>query len=264
MHATLRPTPTPTPTPTSGAGVEVAAAVVVTVSAPAAPLPFRPDAPEAGAGAVAEEVRSAARHLDLRRALLQRNLRLRSGVTHAIRAALHACDPPFTEVETPTLFRSSPEGAREFVVPVRPRGGEAGGRAYALTQSPQQWKQLLMVGGVDRYFQVARCYRDESGRADRQPEFTQVDVEMAWAGPADVMAVVERVAAVAWRAAGQLAGVEARLPSPKAAGRGAGASSGSGAAVAHTPTPPAVRSLGGGEGGGGGGGGEGGGEECPR
>ena len=152
----------------------------------------------------AEEHRLAHRFTDLRRDAMQRNLRLRSLVFAAVRNALLVQQsPPFVEVETPTLFRSTPEGAREFLVPSRVAPG---GRFYALAQSPQQYKQLLMVGGIDRYFQLARCYRDEGGRADRQPEFTQLDVEMAFpGGPEGVRAVAEQVIAAAICAAGAAA-----------------------------------------------------------
>jgi aspartyl-tRNA synthetase len=195
--------------------VEVAASEVQLLSVPARGLPLLPGGQGGGGGAPSEEARLAHRHLDLRRAVAQRALRLRSLVVAALRHALlcgGACGgPPFVEVETPTLFRSSPEGAREFLVPSRLAPG---GRCYALAQSPQQFKQLLMVGGVDRYFQVARCYRDEAGRADRQPEFTQLDVEMAFprGGAEGVMAAAEGAVGAALRAAGAAARGEAPAP----------------------------------------------------
>lgn len=160
---------------------------------PAAALPFQVSDHADDSGKVGEETRLRYRYLDLRRSKLQHAIRLRSQVSKAARAVLDNHD--FVEIETPTLTRSTPEGARDFLVPAR----LAPGSWYALPQSPQLFKQLLMVGGMERYYQIARCYRDEDFRADRQPEFTQLDIEMSFVDQEDVIAVAEDVLKAVWK-----------------------------------------------------------------
>ncbi|MBA3266337.1 MAG: aspartate--tRNA ligase, partial [Nocardioidaceae bacterium] len=183
--------------------IEVIAAEVEVLSE-SAPLPFPVE--EHHASAVNEETRLTYRYLDLRRSDMRRNLRLRADVTRIIREVMS--DHDFIDIETPYLTRSTPEGARDFLVPVRLQPGSW----YALPQSPQLFKQLLMVAGMERYFQIARCFRDEDSRADRQPEFSQLDVEMSFCTPEDVQALIEGLLARLWR---ELLGHEVTLPIPR-------------------------------------------------
>ena len=171
---------------------------------PAAPLPFQVSDHAEDVGRAGEEARLRYRYLDLRRSPMSRAMRLRAKVNQAARRVLDSHD--FVEIETPTLTRSTPEGARDFLVPAR----LAPGSWYALPQSPQLFKQLLMVAGMERYYQIARCYRDEDFRADRQPEFTQLDVEMSFVEQADVIAVAEDVLKEIWA----LIGYELPTPIP--------------------------------------------------
>jgi aspartyl-tRNA synthetase len=163
----------------------------VVVLSESAPLPFPVDS--GSEVDISEEVRLRYRYLDLRREGPAANLRLRSKVTSAIRNVMENLE--FLEIETPYLTRSTPEGARDFLVPVRLQPGSW----YALPQSPQLFKQLLMVAGMERYYQIARCFRDEDFRADRQPEFTQLDIEMSFIDQADILAVAEKILVKVWK-----------------------------------------------------------------
>ncbi len=186
--------------PTGDIEVEIADLEVLSESAP---LPFPIE--EHQATPLSDEVRYKYRYLDLRRAGSAAALRLRSEINRTARDLLHGHG--FIEIETPTLTRSTPEGARDFVVPARLQPGSW----YALPQSPQLFKQLLMVSGFERYFQIARCYRDEDFRADRQPEFTQLDVEMSFVTEDDVIALGEELVVALWA----LIGHEVSQPIPR-------------------------------------------------
>jgi len=195
----VRPEGNENPALPTGA-VEVVAAEVEVLGA-SAPLPFQIDEHVE----VGEEARLRYRYLDLRRVGPAAAIRLRSNVNRAAREVLARHD--FVEIETPTLTRSTPEGARDFLVPARLQPGSW----YALPQSPQLFKQLLMVAGMERYYQIARCYRDEDFRADRQPEFTQLDVEMSFVDTDDVVALAEEVLVSLWR----LIGYQIPTPIPR-------------------------------------------------
>jgi aspartyl-tRNA synthetase len=181
--------------------IEVAADVVEVLSE-AAPLPF----PVEGAADINEDVRLRYRYLDIRREETAHALRVRSTAAYLLQEVMR--EHRFVQVETPYLTRSTPEGARDFLVPVRLRPGNW----YALPQSPQLFKQLLMVGGLERYFQLARCFRDEDFRKDRQPEFTQIDIEMSFVTREDVVAVAEDIVARLWSS---IAGYELPRPLPR-------------------------------------------------
>jgi aspartyl-tRNA synthetase len=176
----------------------------VEVLSEAAALPFPVDSGEDVE--ISEEVRLKYRYLDLRREAPAANLRLRSKVTSTIRRVME--DEAFLEIETPYLTRSTPEGARDFLVPVRLQPGSW----YALPQSPQLFKQLLMVAGMEKYYQIARCFRDEDFRADRQPEFTQLDIEMSFIDQEDILAVAEKILVKVWK---EVVNYQVSLPIPR-------------------------------------------------
>ncbi len=176
----------------------------VTILSEASALPFPVDSGEDVE--ISEEVRLKYRYLDLRREGPAANLRLRSKVTSTIRRVME--DETFLEIETPYLTRSTPEGARDFLVPVRLQPGSW----YALPQSPQLFKQLLMVAGMEKYYQIARCFRDEDFRADRQPEFTQLDIEMSFIDQEDILAVAEKILVKVWK---EVLDYQISLPIPR-------------------------------------------------
>jgi len=198
----LRPAGNENPELPTGA-IEVLVTEIEVLSESAA-LPFPIDG--GVAGNIGEEVRLRYRYLDLRREGPAKALRLRSRVTNVIRNVMESRD--FLEIETPNLTRSTPEGARDFLVPVRLQPGSW----YALPQSPQLFKQLLMVAGMERYYQIARCFRDEDFRADRQPEFTQLDIEMSFINQDDIIELGEAIVARVWK---EVLGYEITLPLPR-------------------------------------------------
>ncbi len=199
---TARPEGNANPHLPSGEVEVVASDIEVLSEASALPFPIE----EHHATPVSEEIRLRYRYLDLRREGMARNLRMRADVTRIIREVMAAHD--FLDVETPYLTRSTPEGARDFLVPVRLQPGSW----YALPQSPQLFKQLLMVAGLERYFQIARCFRDEDFRADRQPEFTQLDIEMSFPDADDIYALTEEILVRLWR---ELVSHEISTPIPR-------------------------------------------------
>ncbi|GGN83121.1 aspartate--tRNA ligase [Actinoplanes lobatus] len=199
-EVSARPAGNENPELVTGA-IEVVASEL-TVLSEAAPLPLPVD----DTVTASDDLRLKYRYLDLRRSGPAKALRLRSRANQIAREVLHARD--FNEIETPTLTRSTPEGARDFLVPVRLQPGTW----YALPQSPQLFKQLLMVAGMERYYQIARCYRDEDFRADRQPEFTQLDIEMSFVTQDDVIALGEEIVSRLWS---ELADYQVQLPIPR-------------------------------------------------
>ena len=203
VTGTVEPRPEGSANPNLASGeIEVNVTDLVVLNKAAA-LPFQIE--DASSNEVGEEARLRYRYLDLRRERQAKAMRLRAKANQAARRVLDSHD--FTEIETPTLTRSTPEGARDFLVPARLKPGSW----YALPQSPQLFKQLLMVAGMERYYQLARCYRDEDFRADRQPEFTQLDVEASFVDEDDVIALAEEILVELWK----LIGYEIQTPIPR-------------------------------------------------
>src|SRR5579859_798211 len=198
----VRPRPAGNENPELPTGAVEVVAAEVEVLSEADPLPF----PVEGSTDISEDVRIKYRYLDIRREETARNLRIRSTAAYLLSDVMR--DHGFVNVETPYLTRSTPEGARDFLVPVRLRPGNW----YALPQSPQLFKQLLMVGGLERYYQLARCFRDEDFRKDRQPEFTQIDIEMSFVTRQDVIDVAEDIVTRLWS---ELAGYQVPRPIPR-------------------------------------------------
>src|SRR5580692_6774901 len=202
VTGTVRTRPAGNENPELPTGQIEVAADGVEVLSEAEPLPF----PVEGSAEVSEDIRLKYRYLDIRREDTARALRVRSQAAYLLNDVMR--EHRFVNVETPYLTRSTPEGARDFLVPVRLRPGNW----YALPQSPQLFKQLLMVGGLERYFQLARCFRDEDFRKDRQPEFTQIDIEMSFVTRQDVIDIAEDVVALLWS---ELAGYQVPRPLPR-------------------------------------------------
>jgi aspartyl-tRNA synthetase len=198
----VRPRPAGNENPELPTGAIEVAVEQLDVLSEADPLPF----PVEGSTEISEDIRIKYRYLDIRREETARALRVRSTAAYLLSDVMR--DHGFVNVETPYLTRSTPEGARDFLVPVRLRPGNW----YALPQSPQLFKQLLMVGGLERYYQLARCFRDEDFRKDRQPEFTQIDLEMSFVTREDVIAVGERLVSTLWR---EIVGYDIGLPLPR-------------------------------------------------
>src|SRR5271170_2013313 len=202
VTGTVRQRPAGNENPDLPTGQIEVAADGVEVLSESDPLPF----PVESSAEVSEDIRLKYRYLDIRRAEMARALRIRSQAAYLLSDVMR--EHRFVNVETPDLTRSTPEGARDFLVPVRLRPGHW----YALPQSPQLFKQLLMVGGLERYYQLARCFRDEDFRKDRQPEFTQIDIEMSFVTRDDVIAVAEDIVSRLWSA---LTGYEVPTPLPR-------------------------------------------------
>jgi len=205
VDGTVRQRPAGNENPELATGAIEVAATGLEVLSQADPLPFQIEGGAGSGGELNEEVRLRYRYLDIRRAEMAAALKARSKAAYLVSEVMN--EHGFVNVETPFLTRSTPEGARDFLVPVRLRPGHW----YALPQSPQLFKQLLMIAGMERYFQLVRCFRDEDFRADRQPEFTQIDIEMSFVTRADVVEVAERLVSRLWA---EIAGFEVQLPIP--------------------------------------------------